>query len=62
MGGGITTLAVGGATAIPKHVTPSLETVEIKEGPRPGRSTVIGFYALVVVTTALGIWALMSLF
>lgn len=46
----------------PKHVTPSLETVEIKEGPRPARSTVIGFYALVVVTTALGIWALISLF
>jgi hypothetical protein len=51
-----------------KHDTPagpparSLDTIEVKDGPRPHPTTVAGFYALVVMTTALGIWALVSLF
>jgi len=40
----------------------SLDTIEIKEGPPPGRATLLGFYALSAVTVALGIWALISLF
>ncbi|HEX9864670.1 MAG TPA: hypothetical protein VGC03_06905 [Acidimicrobiia bacterium] len=39
----------------------SLDTIEVKDGPRPRPTTVAGFYALVVMTTALGIWALLSL-
>jgi len=40
----------------------SLDTIEIKEGPPPGRATLLGFYFLAAVTFALGIWALISLF
>jgi len=40
----------------------SLDTIEIKEGPPPQPSTIVAFYALVVITAALGIWALISLF
>jgi len=39
----------------------SLGTVEIREGPAPKPSTLAGFYVLVVLTAALGIWALLTL-
>jgi hypothetical protein len=38
------------------------DTVDIREGPKPGVKTMVGFYALVAVTGGLGIWALISLF
>lgn len=38
-----------------------LDTIVVKDGPRPRPTTVAGFYALVVMTAALGIWALVSL-
>lgn len=39
----------------------ALDTIEIKDGPAPQRATVAAFYTLVVITAALGIWALISL-
>jgi hypothetical protein len=38
----------------------SLDTLEIREGPAPKPSTLAAFYVLVVLTAALGIWALLS--
>lgn len=48
-------------TPEPAHTRP-LDTIEIKDGPRPRASTVAGFYTLVAVTAALGIWAFITLF
>jgi len=38
-----------------------LDSIEIKESPPPHASTLAAFYTLVVVTSALGIWALITL-
>lgn len=39
----------------------SMDTIEIKDGPPPRPATVIAFWLLVAVTTALGIWAAIGL-
>jgi len=39
----------------------SLDTMVIREGPRPQPATLIGFWVLLILTAALGIWALISL-
>ena len=49
------------AVAARPAVSPVSDTIVIKEGPRPQLSTVAAFYTLVVVTAALGIWAIISL-
>lgn len=44
-----------------KHDEPD-EEFTIVEGPPPKTNTVIAFYALAIITAALGIWAFASLF
>jgi hypothetical protein len=39
----------------------AMDTIEIKEGPPPKPATLVGFWVLVAVTTALGIWAAIGL-
>lgn len=39
----------------------SMDTIEIKDGPAPRPVTLIAFWLLVAVTTALGIWAAIGL-
>lgn len=39
----------------------SMDTIEIKDGPAPRPATLIAFWLLVAVTTALGIWAAIGL-
>jgi hypothetical protein len=39
----------------------SMDTIEIKDGPAPRPATLIAFWLLVAVTTALGVWAAIGL-
>ncbi|MGH8915392.1 MAG: hypothetical protein ACRDZM_12860 [Acidimicrobiia bacterium] len=48
-------------TAPASGSAPVSDTIVVKEGPPPQASTVAAFYTLVVVTAALGIWALVTL-
>lgn len=50
---------LGGTSAA--HRSAAREKVEVMEGPPPAPATVAAFYTLVLVTLALGIWALVSL-
>jgi hypothetical protein len=38
-----------------------IDTIEIKEGPPPNTATLVGFWILVALTTALGVWAAIGL-
>jgi hypothetical protein len=40
----------------------SLDSIEIKEGPPPRSATLVAFWLLVALTTALGIWAATTLY
>ncbi|HSJ85476.1 MAG TPA: hypothetical protein VLA91_16870 [Acidimicrobiia bacterium] len=39
-----------------------MDSIEIKEGPPPKSATLVAFWLLVALTTALGIWAATALF
>lgn len=39
----------------------SMDSIEIKDGPPPRLATLVGFWLLVALTTALGIWAAIGL-
>lgn len=51
----------GSAASERPHSTVNADVVDIRESPRPGVKTMIGFYALAALTAALGVWALLSL-
>jgi len=38
-----------------------IDSIEIKEGPPPKTATLVGFWILVALTTALGVWAAIGL-
>jgi len=40
----------------------SMDSIDIKDGPPPQSATLVAFWLLVVLTTALGIWAATALF
>ena len=48
-------------TREPRHMAPG-SLLQIEEAPEPRVATLVGFYTLVLVTAALGAWALFSLF
>jgi hypothetical protein len=40
----------------------SMDSIDIKDGPPPQSATLVGFWLLVALTAALGIWAATALF
>ncbi len=53
---------IGSETAVVEQTDAEILDTAIPVGPPPKTSTLIAFYVLVLVTAALGIWALISVF
>ncbi len=53
---------IGSETAVVEQTDADIPDTAIPVGPPPKTATLIAFYVLVLVTAALGIWALISVF
>jgi hypothetical protein len=60
-GGFARSLGGSPATTVSRVADAPSDTIEIRESPPPKPATLVGFYALVVITAALGIWAFLTL-